>query len=235
MGLGKVRRANADSIISHWCHLIDNLKASPLEFYHRLHEVIRERQIPNLEEGRIDWREGGPLSPKRQYWRLLRERITIDICAAPFGTGFFVSWRLGQLRLRLNVLGLLILLVGLASAASAIYEKYRFEFWIHPEYLYWTIGIPSAMAVLLLFIMRGAVGAGLADFDALLLHTPIVAGFYERFLRPITYYRIDVAMMYEEAVHRAVMQVIDELADAQKLPRLSEAQRKPILRDFYKR
>src|SRR4051794_4611610 len=104
-----IRRANVDVIDSHWCTLIENLTASPAEFYRRLDRVIRDRKIPNLDQGHVAWPEGGLLSPKRIYYRLLRERIVIDICAAPFGTGFFVSWRLGQIWLRLNVLGMLIL------------------------------------------------------------------------------------------------------------------------------
>jgi len=44
-----------------------------------------------------------------------------------------------------------------------------------------------------------------------------------------------LALMYEQAIHAAVMQVVDELTEVQKLPRLSEDQRKPIRRDCYKR
>jgi len=91
-------------------------------------------------------------------------------------------------------------------------------------------------SILFLFwLMRSAVGLGLSNLDALLLHMPVIAGFYERFLRPMTYYRIDLALMYEAAIHQAVLQVVDELSDVQKLPRLPESDRKPILRDFYKR
>ena len=50
--------------------------------------------------------------------------------------------------------------------------------------LYDASGVPERL--------RSAVGWGLADLDALLLNTPVLAGFYERFLRPITYYRIDL-------------------------------------------
>ncbi len=237
MSKRKVRRAIPALIVSHWFKLINDLKASPLEFYRRLQQVLGERQVPKLDNARIEWHEGGPFSPKRQYLRFLRERTVFDVCASPFGTGFFVSWRLGELPLRLNFLGLLIMLcivVGTGAWAEDHYHL-RFYFLVYPERFYWAAGITMGVLILLLGLMRSAVGNGLADLDALLLHTPVVAGFYERFLRPITYYRIDLALMYEQAVHNAVMQVVDELTDSQKLPRLSADERKPILRDFYKR
>jgi hypothetical protein len=162
-----------------------------------------------------------------------------DVCAAPFGTGFFVSWRLGEQRLKLNIVGLLLVLALLAGGVEWAFNEHRFrlQFYlmIHPEWFVLAGSIVLGVFFLLLMLMRSAVGRGLADLDALLLHTPVVAGFYEKFLRPITYYRVDLALMYEEAVHAAVLQVIDELTETQKLPRLSESDRKPILRDFYKR
>jgi hypothetical protein len=236
MSMGKIRRAVPDVVISHWYRLVGDLKASPQQFYGRFDAVL-QRQVPKLESGKIEWREGGPLSPKRQYHRLLRELITFDVCAAPFGTGFFVSWRLGEQRLRLNIVGLLLVLALLAGGAERALADHRLQFYlmIHPEWF--AVAGCSLLGVffLLILLMRSAVGQGLADLDALLLHTPIIAGFYEKFLRPVTYYRIDLALMYEEAVHAAVLQIIDELTEAQKLPRLSESERKPILRDLYKR
>jgi hypothetical protein len=239
MSQRRVKRANADVIDSHWCNLVENMSASPADFYRRLREVIRDRKIPNLDEGHVQWREGGLLSAKRLYFRLLRERIVIDVCAAPFGTGFFVSWRLGHIWLRLNFLGALMLIAGVIAALGTAYDNYRFEI-LYLTYRYhswipWGIIGTAVFLLVMLNVMRGAVAAGLSDLDALFLHTPILAGFYERFLRPVTYYRVDLALMYEQAVHAAVMQVVDEFTDVQKLPRLSEDQRKPIRRDCYKR
>jgi hypothetical protein len=158
-----------------------------------------------------------------------------DVCAAPFGNGYFVSWRVGEVAVRLNVLGLLVILTGLFAGGVALFNEYRFHLMFYPERFLWAAGITVGVLVASLWLARSSVALGLANLDALLLHTPVAAGFYERFLRPITYYRIDLALMYEEAVHSAVLQVIDELTDVQQLPRLSEAERKPVMRDFYKR
>src|SRR5258708_5672409 len=127
MGIGEVRRANADVIISHWCKLIENLKASPGDFYRRLHQVIVDRKIPNLEEGSITWRERGPSSAKGPFFRLLRERIGIESCAARIGTGSFVSWRLGEMRLKLKIIGLLVLLAAIPAGMRWFYIEYFFQ------------------------------------------------------------------------------------------------------------
>lgn len=41
----------------------------------------------------MEFSEGGLLSVKRDYLRLMRERLVFDICAAAFGTGYFFSFR----------------------------------------------------------------------------------------------------------------------------------------------
>jgi hypothetical protein len=237
MSQGTVRRANPDIIFSHWYRLINDLQISSQQFYSRLHQVLCERKVPMLEGGRIEFHEGGPLSPKRQYLRLKRERVIFDICAAPFGTGGFVSWRLGERDLRLNFLGLFILIAAISAAIGSL-QDFRFTAFrlMHNLNEVLVVGCTAIGAVIfLLWMMRSAVALGLANLDALLLHTPVIAGFYERFLRPMTYYRIDLALMYEAAIHQAVLQVLDELTEAQKLPRLPDSDRKPIMRDFYKR
>src|SRR5689334_18061706 len=109
MSQSRIRRANPDVILSHWYRLIIDLKISTQQFYTRLHQVLCERQVPGLAAANIEFHEGGPLSPKRLYLRLKRERVVFEICAAPFGTGSFVSWRLGEIALRLNFLGLFLL------------------------------------------------------------------------------------------------------------------------------
>jgi hypothetical protein len=50
--------------------------------------ALEERQVPDLKYARVEWPEGGMLSDRREYLRITRERL--DVCGAPFGTGFFV-------------------------------------------------------------------------------------------------------------------------------------------------
>ena len=91
------KRPRAADIFSHWHHLIENFQASPMEFYSQVETALQKRQIPDLKISRVDWREGGLLSAKREYLRVRRKEFVFDICGAPFGTAFFFSWWLGEL------------------------------------------------------------------------------------------------------------------------------------------
>ena len=88
-------------ILSYWCQLIDGLQASPQDFYTNLEAAIARRKVPELRGTRVLLREGSILSANREYLRLSRKKLFFDICAAPFGTGFFVSIRLCEKESRL--------------------------------------------------------------------------------------------------------------------------------------
>jgi len=147
--------------LSHWHVLIEGLQAAPKEFYTSVEAAIAKRLIPGASLSRLDWPEGGILSAKREYLRVSRKPYLFDICGAPFGTGFFVSWWLNE------SFGCLAALPGL-----------------------------------------------------------------ERFFRRSTYYRVDTALMFQEAVSKAVVDVVDGMTEAKGLRMLSELERKPILRDL---
>jgi len=223
------KRASPTDFISHWPKLIENLKYSPQEFYAKVEAALAERQIPDLKVARVDWKEGGWLSARREYLRLRRERLIFDICGAPFGTGFFVSIWCGMKPLRLA--GLLALFI-IAAAGAAIcglvppYQLHRtFGFReIDPQPI--AIACLAMMAVVVIVI---AIYVG-PHLDDLLIHTPIVGFFYERYWRKETHYRTDRMCMYQQAVDAAVWQVIDEITKAQSLPPLSEFDRLPIMR-----
>src|SRR6188474_2416272 len=79
-------------VVSHWHKLLEDQQASALDFYGAVEEELKRRDVPGLQLERVDWREGGVTSAKREYLRIGRERLTFDLCAAPFGTGYFFSW-----------------------------------------------------------------------------------------------------------------------------------------------
>ncbi len=148
-------------VLSHWYSLIEGLDTSPMGFYKAVEEAIERRKIPDSSRSRIDYREGGVFSAKREYLRVKRLGYTFDICGAPFGTGFFVSWWLGEL-------------MGCAAALARI---------------------------------------------------PFIGRLFGR----ETYYKVDTALMFQEAVHQAVLEVIDRMTSAKGIRALSELERKPIL------
>lgn len=88
--------AAATNVISHWYHLIEDFQTSAQEFYTTVELAIKKRQVPNVKVFRVDWKEGGVFSAKREYLRVQWKEYVFDICAAPFGTGFFFSWWLGE-------------------------------------------------------------------------------------------------------------------------------------------
>src|SRR6202158_2770792 len=136
----------ASSTFSHWDHLIEGSDATPMECYKSVEEAIERRKIPDSARSRTDYREGGLLSAKREYLRVKRLSYTFDICGAPFGTGFFVSWWLSE--------------------------------------------------------QMGCLGA--------LAQVPFLGRFFGR----ETFYKIDTALMFQDAVHNAVLEVIEGMRSA---------------------
>ncbi len=51
--------------------------------------------------------------------------------------------------------------------------------------------------------------------------------------KPWTYYRIDTATMFRTATHQAVLEVVDEMMSANDIKALPEAERKPVLKEFF--
>ncbi|MHC4270392.1 MAG: hypothetical protein ACYSTS_18295, partial [Planctomycetota bacterium] len=86
----------ADRLISHWHQTIENLQESPQKFYNNLVQAISQRNLPDIDISRIEYREGGVFSAKRLYLRVKRKEHIFDICAFPFGSGFYFSWWLGE-------------------------------------------------------------------------------------------------------------------------------------------
>lgn len=91
------KKPRGTDVFSHWYHMIDGLQASPMEFYASVEAAIQKRSVPDLRISRVDWREGGVFSAKREYLRVQRYEYVFDVCGAPFANGFFVSWWLGEL------------------------------------------------------------------------------------------------------------------------------------------
>ena len=89
-------RVTPTEVISNWSHLIEFFNYSSKDFYTQVEEAVKKREIPEIKFQRVDFKEGGMLSAKREYLRVRRHALVFDICAAPFGKGFFVSWWLGE-------------------------------------------------------------------------------------------------------------------------------------------
>lgn len=62
---------------------------------------------------------------------------------------------------------------------------------------------------------------------------PILSAIAKALVKPWTYYRIDTAAMFRTVVHHAVLEVVDSITSTQNIKALPEAERKPIMREFF--
>ena len=160
-------------IVSHWYHLTEGLQQSSQEFYRSVEQAVQTREMTKVALKRASYHEGGVLSAKREYLEIKRHEHTFCICAAPFGTGFFISW--------------------------------------------WLLEKPSSILLQLL---------GFIPFVG-----PVVLWAFQ----PVTYYRVDTALMFQESIHLAVLEILDQITTAKGLRLLSETERKPIMAGFFKK
>jgi len=83
-------------VLSHWNHFFDGLSASSQDFYQAVEGAVKTRSLPDIRLERVDFHEGGIFSAKREYLRVEHKEHLFDVCAAPFGTGYFFSWWLAE-------------------------------------------------------------------------------------------------------------------------------------------
>jgi hypothetical protein len=223
------------NVISHWYQLIENCQTSSLEFYKSVETAIERRAVPENQSARVEHKEAGLASAKREYLRMHRGKHAFDICAAPFGTGFFVSWWFTEPPLPfalLYTLGFLFAVViamnfafGIGFAIGAVMKGYVFG-----TLLGWSsavFGVPA-----LLWLIGNGMRNGTVRGESTVLAMPLIGSIYERIFAPATYYSLDTALMFQEAVHNAVLEVIDCMTANKGIRALSEAERKPIMKKF---
>lgn len=79
-------------IYRHWHHTFDNLDYSPQTFYDGISKAIETRQMPEVQTSYIEYSEQKLFGYNRTYFRVELDNYVFDVCAAPFGTAFFVSY-----------------------------------------------------------------------------------------------------------------------------------------------
>jgi hypothetical protein len=108
--------------ISHWNQFIRGLDISAMAFYGAVRTAIEQRNVPDTKLFLVEIPEGGIFSAKRDYLRVRRGDYVIDICAAPYADGFFVSSWLGPRKI--GFLGALLLIPFLARMFRPITYYY---------------------------------------------------------------------------------------------------------------
>lgn len=196
-------RGGVETTIGHWSTLLGGLSASPQDFYTAVEGAVGRREIPDCRLSRVDWSEGGLVSHKREYLRVAWREYVIDICGAPFGNGFFASSWLCAPPPNLQTA-----IVLAAAAVLGLVLLPQADLGI----LTWILWAVFFLAFL------GVVGIGIV---------------WPLFFPPrLTYYRIDTANMFYRAVQEAIGEVVDTYCDVQGVRRLTEAERKPVMRDY---
>ena len=177
----------------------------PQEFYAKVEQELAAHKIPGMEISRVQFAEGGLMSDQRVYLRLMRERLCIDTCAAPFGNIFFFSFRtvyvpalvrlwhiMAAIAFFIVVERLLIIPLGVSFATIAV------------------IALVFAIAG----VLRNASSEGFSDLDTLLLKIPVVATIYEDWFRVETYYREDTRALYLKLLPALIQSAAEEFCAA---------------------
>lgn len=215
--------ARPGEVVSHWHHSVENFNTSTLEFFVGIEATLNEKLAPVKTE-RVVFRESGVLSDKREYLRVSYARYSFDIGAAPFGKDFFFSWwlvrRLPDASLMIGCLGIIGLPIAYFILAKILGVFLGF------------LGLIALIGGLLAAAMNNSGELGMMVEDAI-LSLPLIGALYRRFIRPVTYYSEDSRKMFEETVHRVVLQHVDGLLSVAKMPPLSPEESKQKTRKAF--
>lgn len=225
-------RSKRADVISHWYALIPGLNTSAKEFYEAVEKELKEREVPGLEISRVEFSEGGILSDKREYLRMVRERLVFDVCAAPFGKAYFFSCRFAEIPAVIHLWQLLVLFAALGICAFVSLVACAKVFGDLTIFV-WPVGWIIVIA-LLIYVLRNAVAMRLQDLDTVLIRSPVLGPIYERWFRRETYYRHDTRLMYCDTVDGIVRALVEGITAAKGVKLLQLKRHSPILDELYK-
>jgi hypothetical protein len=211
-------------VLSHWYHLFEGFSTSGKEFYAKVEVALKSREVPDISVERVDYAEGGITSAKREYLRVRRGMLAFDLCAAPFGTGYFFSWWLTSAR------GPWILILILTFVADLFLgwilgQMFGRRHGMAASLFTWAALVPLWIGFSRMFGWRGR---------DVLFSIPFIGRVLEAIFSPDTYYKIDTMLMFQEAVRGAVNQELDCLTEQKGLRALSPDEREPKMRNLAK-
>ncbi|MDO8500752.1 MAG: hypothetical protein Q7S20_02815 [Gemmatimonadaceae bacterium] len=210
--------AQSVEVISHWHQSVEGLSTSTLDYYAAVEKALRDKEVPELQIERITASESGILSAKREYLRARYGRLSFDICGAPFGKDFFFSWWLVKRIPGFAALWGCASLVGLSFLTLVFIGAMGFFKGI--LFALVAVGVGTA-------ILRGAFADGWSAIEDTILVMPIIGLLYKKFVNPVTYYSEDTRLMFEDTVHRVVVQVVEGILTINKLPEIPAEKLKP--------
>jgi hypothetical protein len=212
-------------ILNHWVYSVEDFSLAPDEFYSTVERKLAAHKIPGMTVARQEFAEGGLLSDQRLYLWLLRERLSVVACAAPFGGIYFFScrivhvpalvrlWHIIAVLLFLNVTGFL-LIKPLGPAFAGVAE--------------------IALLFALVGVLRNAGTSAFDDLDALLLRIPVVSTIYENWFRVETFYRTDTRTLYVKLLPQFIQAAAEEICAEKGLKLVRQHQFPPILEELFR-
>ncbi len=211
--------------LNHWIASAEGFNYSPKTFYEEFQARLDERKVPDLTVEQIEFAEGGLLSDKRTYLRIRRERLLFDICAAPFGTGFFFSCRTVRLPVVVRGWHLLVLWMAFNAMLGTMMKIF---------------GLIDGATMTLLFLLacgltlRNAATLHTMSMDGLLTRIPVIGTIYEAWFKKDTYHRIDTRLMYLDLIPNLVRELSESVTNAKGIKLVRQYQLAPILGELYK-
>jgi hypothetical protein len=196
-------RKQPRNVLSHWQTAYEGFSTSVQDFYAEVEKAVANRQVPDVTFSRVAYKEGGIGTAGREYLRVSRGAQVFDICAAPYGTGFFFSsWAAFEFPAYLPYLYLVLVLGSglffLSIGLSAVVHTFSFA----PLF---------GMGAVYLCIL-GAVGAAvhhkLMGVEEAVEAMPFLGRVYSVFFNPTTYFSIDSESMFQSAIHGAVLEAV---------------------------
>jgi hypothetical protein len=212
-------------ILDSWIVFADSFSFPPQEFYAAIEKEMTARKIPSMEISQQDFSQGGLLSDKRIYLRLFRERLALYTCAAPFGTGYFFSFRAIYVPALVRLWHILALFLLFGVFGGLLVKSLGLTFAI-------VAFVTFLFAVAAVF--RNATAAGVGDLDTMLLKIPIVSTFYENWFREDTFYRVDTRSLYLQTLPEIVRKLADDITAAKGAKLLPQNGRLPVLGELGK-
>jgi hypothetical protein len=209
--------AQSVEVISHWHQSVEGLSTSALDYYAAVEKALKDKEAPELHTERVIASESGLLSAKREYLRVRYGRLSFDICGAPFGKDFFFSWWLTKRTPGFAALWGCAMIIGLPLVILGFITALGF----FKGVFFAVLALVIAAALL-----RSAFADGWSAVEDSILAMPIIGLLYAKFVKPVTYYSEDTRLMFEDAVHRVVIQVVSGILTLHKLPDLSQEQMK---------
>lgn len=218
--------AQSADVISHWHLLVDDFNTSALEFYTAIEAAVAARKVPDISIRRVDWKEGGILSAKREYLRIGRRRMAFDICAAPYGTGFFFSWWFAEQPAKYGLLFLCLAIAAFPVVSVLCIVTFGVIVGLLTCFFAWLVVVGLA------FVGIRDMQFGDTSGEDVILAMPGIGPVYRRLFKPITYYATDTHIMFQESIHRAVVESIEAVRTTRGLRALSPEETRPTMRDI---